>query len=207
MITIPTTKHFHSDIFIENLDDCLNQQPALALSISVEEENALRWVLGDCLYDDFAKQFEPTDEGFKLKDDAEEKWKWLLYGRTYDFDGFRHYSHGCGCLSSNCRKIEYPGMLKTYTLSKTKSFQKNFVAYYIYYGWKTINETVTAGAGEQIPQVANSATVYNKKKRYNAWNRFADWAEELNIFLTHHREEFPNADPVCSIQRLNIYDI
>lgn len=207
MITIPSTKHFHTETFIENLEDCLNQSPALSLLLEESEEEVLRLVLGDCLYEEFKEQFEPTTDGFKLKAGVADKWKWLLNGRTYDYDGYKPYPCGCGCVSSNCKKIEYPGMVKTFRVNATRTFEKNYLAYYIYYQWKTINETITAGTGEQLPEVKNSTTVYNKKKRYNAWNRFADWVHELNAFLHHHKEDFPNASPVCRIHRLNIYDI
>ena len=207
MITKPNTEHFHTEVFIENLEGCLNQTPALFLCISEKEEEVLRLVLGDCLYIEFKDQFELTATGYSLKEDVDEKWKWLLNGRTYEYDGFKPYPCGCGCVSSNCKKMEYPGMVKKTDLTLTKSFEKNYLAYYIYYNWKTINETVTAGTGEQVPEVKNSTTVYNKKKRYNAWNRFVDWVHELNAFLAHHKTEFPDAKPICSIQRLNIYDI
>lgn len=207
MITLPSTKHFHTETFIENLEDCLNQVPALSLCLEETEEDALRLVLGDCLYKEFKDQFDLTATGYELKVAAAEKWKWLLNGRTYDYDGFKPYPCGCGCVSSTCKKINYPGMVKKYQVTATKSFEKNYLAYYIYYNWKTINETITAGTGEQLPQVKNSTTVYNKKKRYNAWNRFADWVQELNTFLYHHKEDFPSAVVNCNLHRLNIYDI
>lgn len=207
MITKPNTTHFHTEVFIENLEDCLNQSPALSLCIAETEENALRMVLGDCLYQEFKEQFELTETGYSLKEDAAEKWKWLLNGRVYDFDGFKPYPCGCGCIESNCKKMSYPGMVAKYDLSLTKSFEKNYLAYHIYYEWKTINETITAGTSEQLPEVKNSTTVYNKKKRYNAWNRFADWVDELNLFLTHHKADFPSAVINCHLHRLNIYDI
>lgn len=207
MITKASTKHFHTEVFIENLEDCLTKSPALMLTIAEFEEEVLRLVLGDCLYEEFKSQFVTTGDGFALNPNADEKWTWLLKGRTYDYDGFKPYPCGCGCSSRNCKKMEYPGMVKTFTISDTKTFEKNYLAYYIYYQFKTINETVTAGTGEQLPQVKNSTTIYNKKKRYNAWNRFVDWVHELNAFLAHHKEFFPEADTICSIYRLNIYDV
>lgn len=207
MITLPNTKHFHTEVFIENLEGCLNQTPALSLCIAEAEESVLRLVLGDCLFEEFKEQFDLTETGYSLKAEAPEKWKWLLNGRTYDFDGFKPYPCGCGCIKSDCKKMDYPGMVKKYQLTSGKSFEKNYLAYFIYYNWKTINETVTAGTGEQLSEVKNSTTVYNKKKRYNAWNRFADWVEELNLFLSHHKEDFPSAVINCNLHRLNIYDI
>lgn len=207
MITKANTEHFHTEVFIENLEDCLNQTPALSLCIEETEEYVLRLVLGDCLFEEFKEQFKLTDTGYSLKEEAPEKWKWLLNGRIYDYDGYKPYPCGCGCIKSDCKKMDYPGMVKEYKITSTKSFEKNYLAYFIYYNWKTINETVTAGTGEQLPGVKNSTTVYNKKKRYNAWNRFADWVSELNAFLAHHKTDFPMANPTCNLHRLNIYDI
>lgn len=177
------------------------------LAISEFEEDALRLILGECLYEDFKNQFILGADGYTLNPDADEKWSWLLNGRTYDFDGVKTYPCGCGCIKSNCKTMSFSGIIKKYDVTTTKSFEKNYLAYYIYYNWKTINETVTAGTGEQIPEVKNSTTVYNKKKRYNAWNRFVDFVSELNLFLSHHQSEFPNVNINCSLHRLNIYDL
>ena len=76
-----------------------------------------------------------------------------------------------------------------------------------YYNFKTINESVTAGSGEQIINVQNAMHVYNKKKRYNAWNRYIDWREQLANFLNHHKEHFPEANINCNLKRFNIYDV
>lgn len=209
IITKPSTKHFHTEVFIENLEECTSKAPGLLLTIGEFEEEALRWVLGDCLFNEFKQQFEYSEasEAWILKSAVEDKWKWLLNGRDYEYDGRKVYACGCGCPKGNCKTLSFPGIIKTIKVSSTKSFEKNYLAYYIYYKWKTINETVSAGTGEQIPEVKNSATVAPKKKIYNAWNRFADWVDELNDFLNHHREFYPNASGVCEIKRLSIYDI
>ena len=209
IITKPNTTHFHSDVFIENLDDCLNKQPALLSLIAMSEMEALKMVLGECLYDEFSEQFEyVTDDGWVLKEDSHEKWKWLLNGRAYEFDGVRSYGLGCGCVSANCDKIKFNGIVNEIMISDVDFIEKNYLAYYIYYQFKTINESVTAGTGEQVPNTINSMTVYNKKKRYNAWNRFVDWYLSVLAFLRHHAEYFPSASPQCgALTYKNIFDL
>lgn len=207
MITL--TKHFISETFIENLEGCVSQTPSLLLVIQQYEAEALKMALGECLFNEFKGQFEWNAEQGKyvLKSEVDEKWEWLLNGRTYEYDGYRAYGCGCGCSSSNCKEIRYSGILETFNISPDATFEKNYLSYYIYYSWKTINETVTAGTGEQMPQVENSLRVYNKKKRYNAWNRWVDWIESVHDFLRHHNEEFPDAQTACNLRRLNIYDV
>lgn len=203
MITQVT--HFHSDVFVENLQDCISQSPAMWLSIGIYEEEALVASLGQCLYDELINQleFDKDSKKYKLKEDSDEKWGWLLYGRNYSHSGTSH----CGCNSSNCSSASYPGIIKVYRLSDEVTFERNYLAYYIYYHFKTINESVTAGTGEKVVNVKNAVHVYNKKKRYNAWNRFIDWREELNNFLSQHKELYPDANVGCNMKRLNIYDV
>src|SRR5690554_897597 len=201
--------HFHTDVFVENLNDCIEQNPALWLSIGIYEKEALIASLGECVYDELVSQLEYNEDikKYVLKEDSDEKWGWLLYGRTYDYDGRKVYSCGCGCSSTNCKKISFDGIIQTYRLSDETTFERNYLAYYIYYNFKTINESVTAGSGEQIINVQNAMHVYNKKKRYNAWNRYIDWREQLANFLNHHKEHFPEANINCNLKRFNIYDV
>ncbi len=208
MITLPKY-HFHSDTFIENLSGCLNKTPALKIMIADYERQVLELILGQCLYEEFMEQFEWSEEKdrYVLKADADEKWTWLLKGRTYEYDGFRSFPCGCGCTGNNCKKVRYDGMISELPISNTEKVEKNYLAYFIYHHWKTINESVTAGTGEQMPEAANSLTVYNKKKRYRAWNKFVEWVDKLNQFLAHHKEEFPEAVINCKLKPLNIYDI
>lgn len=208
MLTLPKY-HFHTDTFIENLSGCLNQVPALEIAISEYEQEALVLVLGRCLYDELISQLEWSDEKsrYVLKEGSPEKYNWLLNGRTYEYDGQKAYPCGCGCPSGNCHTKKFSGIISTMTISPTKKVEKNYVAFYIYYHWKTMMESVTSGTGEQIPEVANSTTVYNKKKRYRAWNKFLMWVDELNEFLQHHSDDFPNAQMNCKLKAKNIYDI
>lgn len=207
--------NFHTDVFIENLEDCLSQKPSLRMSMKEMECEALRTVLGQCIYEELMENVEYDDSGevYKLKDSAAEKWEWLLYGRTYETDGHKSYPCGCGCVGGHCETKRFDGIIQNFQLSAEETFQRNYLAYFIYYNWKTINETVTAGAGEQQPQVKNSATVYNKKKRYRAWNSFVEWVNlcgkptvGLYRFLKDHKDDFPNWDGMC-LETLNIWDI
>lgn len=206
---ITEVKHFHSDIFIPNLQGCINQQPTLIINMARFERKALIEAMGGCLADEFLEQFEFDDEtgNYQLKANADEKWHWLLFGKTYEFDD------DCGCIVSNCccgnncKKHIYKGILEEYQIDKSTDFEVNHLAYFIYYHFQTINESVTAGSGEQVVIAQNAEQVYNKKKRYNAWNRWGDWVDSLAMFLRHHKEYFPTANISCGVMRLNIYDI
>lgn len=208
MLTLPKY-HFHSDTFIENLSGCIAKTPALEILIADYEERALVEVLGQCLYNELIEQLEWSEEKnrYVLKPDSPEKWSWLIYGRTYDFDGVKSYPCGCGCGGGNCQKVKFNGIISEKRISNNKKVEKNYLAYFIYYHWKTINESVTAGTGEQMPETANSQTVYNKKKRYRSWNQFVMWVQDLNKFLSHHKEEFPDAVINCHLRPKNIYDL
>lgn len=208
MLTLPQY-HFNSDTYIENLSGCISKAPALKILIADFEERALITVIGQCLYDELINQLEWSEEKnrYVLKEESDEKWKWLLYGRTYEFDGFKTYPCGCGCGGGNCKKVKFNGIISVKNISNTETVEKNYLSYFIYYHWKTINESVTAGTAEQLPETANSMGVYNKKKRIRAWNRFIEWVQSLNEFLAHHQEEFPDAVINCHLKPKNIFDV
>lgn len=204
---ITTSKHFHSDVFIPNLKGCINVYPALKIQIGIFEKEALINALGVCLADELLNQFEyDSDEKiYNLKPDTDEKWVWLLNGRTYEYDGSCCFS--VGCCGDKCKKFVYPGIIQELEFDPTTQFEKNYLAYYIYYHFQTINESLTSGSGEKVVEAINSIHVYNKKKRYNAWNRWADWVETLSVFLKHHEDEYPEANISCGVQRKNIWDV
>jgi|SRR5690606_3545384 len=208
MITLPKY-HFHSDTFIENLSGCISKTPALEIMIADFEERALILLLGQCLYDEFIQQFEWSEgkNRFVLQESADEKWSWLLNGRAYEYDGHKPFPCGCGCGGGDCDKVKFNGIISEKIITNTKKVEKNYLSYFIYYHWKTINESITSGTGEQMPETANSLSVYNKKKRYRAWNQFVMWVQDLNKFLTHHKEDFPDAVINCSLKAKNIYDL
>lgn len=207
---LTTFKHFHTDVYITNIFSCSKElQPMLKISVAELERKALVLLLGECITNDIISSLTWSNEFEKyvLKADVPESIKHLVNGFTYETDGYKSYSCGCGCSGgSNCKTKTFPGIIQELILNPNEKVERNYLAYYIYYHWKILNESITASTGEVLTEVQNSTIVYNKKKRYNAWNRFVDFSERVNEFVQDHKEDYPNAQLSC-LHRLNIWDI
>ncbi|WP_390452258.1 hypothetical protein [Chryseobacterium sp. Alg-005] len=195
--------------------------------ISKWEIEALELVLGKCLADELLEQFEITGvEGskeFKLKDNADPKWKFLIEGRKYQesdsgvSDFYDLTSMGCGCRTSTCPHHKWEGIIKKVPLiieGKEEHYKESLLAYYVYYMWTYDNASRTSVAGEQKIKVKNSFSVSNQTKRISAFNYFWSWVRActyggkvgLHVFLKEHSELFPSFEEI-KFQNQNIYGI
>lgn len=218
---------FTGDIHIPNLEEKCIQDVEIYKLISKWERECLEFVLGKCLFDQLMAEIELKTSGtvkhYGLKESADEKWKWLVEGRTYEktdesisfFDDLSVC--GCGCSSGKCKFHTWDGFVtKTPSIIKNElvEFQESFLAYYIYYMWSFHNETRTTGIGEQKPESKNSVTTFNKTKRVDAFNYFFAKVKmcsrggrvSLYGFIKEHSELYPDFQG-ADFKPLNYWDV
>lgn len=206
---------FTGDIHIPNLEESCIKDYEIFKLISKWEIECLESVLGKCLFDQLMDQMEiKTNEEtnskyYGLKDDADQKWKWLVYGRTYSktdesVSSFEDLSVcGCGCASGNCEFHVWEGFVTTIPTiinGEVKEFKESFLAYAVYYNWSFHNQSRTTGIGEQKPEAKNSASVPNVTKRIDSFNYFQLKVRQcskggkvsLYGFIREHFELYPD---------------
>lgn len=193
---------------IANIDaDALDNNIELLIQIQKYEEASLRLLLGDATYEDFMSNVE-LDAGFyKLKTDADEKWGWLLNGKT-----FTPSESECNC--PNTEEIYWTGLVKKVATIQEKDVFESLMAPYIFFYWSLNNRTLNLGIGEGRSESKSATPESSKNKRVDAWNEFVQWAHygfsctniSLSKFLKNHKEEFPNVREIC-LKTMTYYDI
>jgi hypothetical protein len=198
-----TDKTFYTgDIFIPNLGESCNGLPFFEW-IEQWEEQCLRMVLGDCLYNELLEQLEWSDtlNKYVLKEDVEEKWGWLINGKTYtkedisdqslNFSPFNYSNCGCGCVDLCCDKYHWDGIVKvldrripaTQVNGETANgviIKSSFLAQYVYWKWAMDSDSFTSGTGEQVAEVKGGLRISNAHKRVNAYNKFVSNVIDCN---------------------------
>ena len=218
---------FTGDILIPNLDEKCIQDFEIFKLISKWELEYLEAVLGKCLLDQLLEQMEIKDgdngKYWRLKEDAENKWQWLVNGRTYEktdesvIDFMDLSDFGCGCSSGKCKFHSWEGFVtttKTIIKGEIVEFQESFLAHAIYYNWSYFNESRTTGIGEQKPLAKNSTSIYNPMRRIDAYNHFLSKVTQcskggrisLYGFIKEHSESFPDFSG-ANIKFINIWDV
>lgn len=218
---------FTGDIFIPNLEETCTKNVEFYKLMSKWEKEALELSFGKCLSDELLDQFEIVDgEGgkeYRLKEDSDPKWDYLVNGRKYAetdelVSDFADLSGcGCGCYEGKCEYHNWEGIVRQQTIilgGGEVTYKESFLAYYVYYMWCFNNASKTTGVGEQLPQAANSIGVTNHAKRIVAWNYFYSWVRGctkggiigLHRFIKEHSDSFENFEEIC-FKNQNIYGI
>ena len=220
---------FTGDRHIPNLDEKCVKDYEIYKLLAKWEISGLEMSLGKCLLDNLRSQLEiktNEDNGeqyYGLKESADEKWGWLINGRSYtsedlgvsDFQNLQKY--GCGCAPQGCSTHIWEGFVTTTTLlieGVETTFQESFLADYVYYNWSFFNESRTTGVGQQVPKSKNSSFVTNKPERTEAFNSF--WAKVkkcsfggrvgLHGFLKEHTELFQDFQE-NHFNAINLWDV
>lgn len=186
----------------------------LELSIHIQkcEEQCLRMILGDALYEDLMANVEKDGDGtWKLKENAAEKWGWLISGKSYTATGI---ASGCGYDWTGCVNNGWDGLVKKVATIGDKDVFESILAPYIFYYWSLNNRTIITGNGEGKGKADGTTQESTKHKRIDAWNEFAQSVYIgypgcrvcLNQFLLEHPEDYPTAKLV-SIGTMTYYDI
>lgn len=221
---------FTGELYIPNLNEkCIKDYEILIL-FSKWEKEALELVLGICMMDALIQQIEvkESEEGkhYGLKDDADDKWKWLVNGRTYEktdesvsnFLDLSEFGCGCGCGNiSGCPKHYWDGFVTETNLivdEAETAYKQSFLADYVYFMWAFYNESKTTQSGEQKTVVKNSVSVTNKTKRVDAFNNFYAKVRMCNTggrvglhgFIKEHKDLYPDFME-NNIKPLNYWDV
>ena len=182
-------------------DDALDSNIELLVQIQKYEQESLRLLLGDSTYEDFLSNLEKDDDGFhKVKSGADEKWGWLLNGKSFTIDG-------------DCN-LYWSGLVKKVATIQEKDVFETLMAPYIFYYWSLNYRTLNLGVGEGKSESKSATQESSKNKRADAWNEYVQWAHfgysstnvSLSRFLDNHKDEFPNV-PEISLQTMTYYDI
>lgn len=194
----------YGNYVIPNIDVSItNNNSALLIHIQKYEEEGLRMAIGDCLYDELMLNIEVGEDGFyKLKNDVDAKWGWLLNGRNYDAPS---NTCGCGCGGGKCGKRKWDGLVKKVATVKTKDVFESILAPYVFYNWSLNYRTLNTGVGEAKGIADGTIPQSSANKRIDAWNEFvqnisfgfAGSRVSLYQFLSDHKTEFPDFKASC----------
>lgn len=199
----------YGDLKIANIETIqINNDIELRIFIQTHEEDCLRMILGDCLYEDFMSNVELDSDGYyQLIEEADDKWGWLLNGLTYEATDLTYSGSGCGCgcHSGNCSKHKWDGLVKKVANVNDTDVFETLMAPYIYYNWSIAERTMVTGVGEAKGKAQNTTQELSKNRRIDAWNGFVKrvdfgWPNtrvSLNQFLKEHHGDFENAQTVC----------
>ena len=183
--------------------------------IALYERQCLDLILGKCLAKDLVESFEfdPLLIDYKLKASATTPIKNLVNGFEYNrnvnesyYSGlvfaWGFYGCGCGCNDSKCDKRKWNGLVEKVEYNNgagLATFEKSFLADYIYYEYQLANRTVTAGTGQQVLSGENSMTVQNCSKRVEAYNSFVLGVMKMYAFLEDNKADYPTWERNCNI--------
>jgi len=191
---------------IANIDTVgANNNIDLILHIQKYENECLRLVLGECLYEDLMSNVEKDADGYyKLKDSVDAKYGWLLFGHKYEYD--------CSC-DSQCKNKIWQGLVREVAeIENTKIFE-TVMSSYIYFNWSLNYRTLNVGVGEAKGTASNTVVENTRNKRVDAWNKmvqdvsfgFTNANVSLYQFLDHFKDDFPSAERVC-FKTMTYYD-
>jgi len=191
---------------IANIDTVgANNNIDLILHIQKYENECLRLILGECLYEDLMSNVEKDADGYyKLKGSVDAKYAWLLLGHKYEDD--------CSC-DSQCKNKIWQGLVREVAeIENTKIFE-TIMSSYIYFHWSLNYRTLNVGVGEAKGTASNTVVENTRNKRVDAWNKmvqdvsfgFTNANVSLYQFLDHFKEDFPSAERVC-FKTMTYYD-
>jgi hypothetical protein len=181
-----------------------------------KESECLSNVLGECLYDDLKAnmEFDAIEERFKVKDNADDRWKYLVYGHKYQYNnnlpntiGLNFGGCNCGCNGGNCDK-HWEGLLveniyRDYKYPNGRGFYTSLIIDYVYYFFLIELRSSTTITGETIVKAKNTLPSSSIVKEHMAWNSFVTKTKHcsqqsfvsLFTFLRDHSDLFPNWSP------------
>ena len=192
--------------------DALDDNIELLIHIQKYEQESLRLLLGDSTYEEFISNLELDSNGFyKVKSTADQKWDWLLNGKSYTATTV---DSGCNCGCQNNENLHWTGLVKKVATIQDKDVFETLMASYIFYNWSLNYRTLNLGVGEGRSDSKSATPESSKNKRVDAWNEFVQWAYfgysctnvSLSKFLQNHKEEFPNVNEIF-LQPMTYYDI
>ena len=147
---------FTRELTVPNLDNAVGSvAPTLRSFISEKSEELLIYALG---VGNFLELKTWIDGNGNLKDDAPEKWKKLVYGSTFDYNGIM------------CR---WKGLVYFLDYDEDQ-YMYSLIAKYTYCKWQEFSVSMQSGMGEVVGKTANTS-IADPSIRYTLiWNSFVE---------------------------------
>lgn len=182
----------------------VNVDTQLLIQIQKYETEGLRLVLGESLFAELMNNLEIKEGSnyWTLKSDANEKWGWLLNGKSYTDE-------------SCCSQTKtWDGLIKKVATIQATDVIESMLAPYIFYKYSLNTRTLNTGTGESKAKADNTTQESSKNKRVDAWNEFVQWVSfgfsQTNIslyeFLQFHSDIYGDTCFVC-LNTMTYYDI
>lgn len=156
---ITNDSYYKLDIYIPNV---VNDEPEvndisnnteLQNAMSQYEREALQYLLGYNLYNEFSNQFDiDADDNWTIKASADQKWLDLLNGTTYTIDGVNYTWRGL--------------------IYKDGNLDKSLLAYYVYYYFLANDVDHYSSVGVETETAKNATRVSAIAKAVKAWHNF-----------------------------------
>lgn len=142
--------YFNGIINVPNLNEPRGESVGLSNCVNDKVRLFLENLLG---YENF-KELDSFILDGKLKDDAPEKWKNLVYGCEFEKGDTKYYFKGL--------------------LEKSSYLNKSLLAYYSFYHWHTDEYTQVVGTGEVSLNGKNATNVNPTPRLVRVWNDFVN---------------------------------
>lgn len=154
----------------------------LLIQMQKYEKECLEFIFPESMINDLMSNVELDGLYWKLKDTAEEKWRWLINGHSYQDD-------------SEVSK-KWTGLIKKVAVIQGKEVFETLMAPYIFYKYSLNERTINTGTGEAKLKADNTTQTSAHNKRCDAWNEFLQWVSigfsstsvSLYQFLYFHKE-------------------
>lgn len=211
---------------IPNITDVTDCDINLVGFISEYELECLRLILGECMYNELLDNIEyvmnetnPILSKYKLKEDADIKWDYLINGRKYEKDiienttvSYNIKNCGCGCNAGNCDTYTWNGLIQEVGTNfyhngsnYTTYVYNSLLADFILWKWYVKTETTSTGTGEAILKVKNEIPASNRGKAIKSYNQFvykviacpSGGRVSLYRYINHFKDTYPNWEGVC----------
>lgn len=143
--------YFIKDLAVPNVQPSLdipNNEMAFEMYIDKYARQLLQNALGVVLFE----QLDSQIENGSLKPTADQKWKDLVNGKTYQKDG---------------RDLKWKGLIYSEGI-----FKGSILANYTYYHWHLDQVSRMSGMGEVKGKAVNTAIVNSTERSVRVWNQF-----------------------------------
>jgi len=161
---ITNTTYYKGDIYIPEAkpsitEELLETTNNFSEIISGYEEECFIDIFGFIFYNEFASQLN-LDRPTLLKDEAHEKWGWLLNGHSY--------------LDARTNKLKAWRGIRFKTPITAEKYNRSFLAYYAYCRHERRQHVTNTTVGQIKEKVKNAQVVAPTLKVVDAWNKYVD---------------------------------
>ena len=162
--------YFQGDINIPNMQEIQHENDLVQILIESKSYSLLESVLGR---DNFLS-LQANCENGNLKPDADDRWKELVNGKSYEI---------------NNQKFYFKGLIQEGALYKT-----SLIADFVFCEWLKQTRSQQTGVGEVVVNAQNATNVNSTSKLVSIWNRFIK--EFGSIHCNRLRKYYHNGVPV-----------